>query len=188
MIELMTALAVLAILVGIAVPSMTRFAAQWRVSNAVNAFMGAMRTARTEAVARGKVVRLCRITNATATCKPAKTTDGFVSGWILYVDTNNDADYKTSDKDVLLLQQNDWGGMAGIIPDTDSVDIAFMPSGIMRGTDGSNKESGLGVEFRASQYVDAASTPWAVRGVCVRSTGIPTVVAKSADCVAGTNK
>ena len=65
-IELMVTLAILAILIGIAAPSMTRFIVQWRLSNAVNAVTGSLRIARTEAIARARPVVVCQLRAGTA--------------------------------------------------------------------------------------------------------------------------
>ncbi|WP_369633010.1 Tfp pilus assembly protein FimT/FimU [Variovorax sp. V512] len=72
-IELMVTLAILAILIGIAAPSMTRFIVQWRLSNAVNAVTGSLRTARTEAIARARPVVVCQLRAGTAVeCETAR--------------------------------------------------------------------------------------------------------------------
>ena len=74
MVELMVVLAVAAILVGLAIPSMSRTVAEWRLSNAVNAFSGSLRVARSEAIARGRAVRLCRTTAAAPACAASSST------------------------------------------------------------------------------------------------------------------
>ena len=129
MVELMVVLAVAAILVGLAIPSMSRTVAEWRLSNAVNAFSGSLRIARAEAIARGRVVRMCRTTaGASETCTSATSVNDYSSGWMVYVDADNNGSYGTAGGDLILLKQAPFTGLSGITPNADNVSLVFLPT------------------------------------------------------------
>jgi type IV fimbrial biogenesis protein FimT len=86
LVELMVTLSVLAILLGIAVPSFTGAIASTAVAGHVNTFMADARFARTEAIKRGANVTMCRSDNAetaTPTCSTAAATD-WSAGWLIF--------------------------------------------------------------------------------------------------------
>ena len=130
MIELLTTIAILAILLGLAAPSMARFIADWRASNAVNAFTSSLRLARTEAIARSRPVVLCRVANDTSTaCQSSIGTNGFATGWIVFVNNDGDANfnYSAAGGDELLLRQTAPAGIADITP-TRAGRLVFLPN------------------------------------------------------------
>ena len=166
MVELMVVLAVAAILVGLAIPSMSRTVAEWRLSNAVNAFSGSLRIARAEAIARGRVVRMCRTTaGASETCTSATSVNDYSSGWMVYVDANNNGSYGTAGGDLILLKQAPFTGLSGITPNADNVSLVFLPTGIMRAS------QGLGLNFDSVMFTSTSETPWARKALCVTRTG-----------------
>lgn len=152
MIELLVTLAIAAILLSIGVPSFTRMMADWRLKNAVNAFNGGLRVARTEAIARRKVVKLCA-TNDTAEC-----VDGadYSKGWIVYTGEKN--------KPNTLITQQALTGFSSIKPGA-TVTIHFLPTGIMRGS------AGATFTFTTNAYKDDTSTAWAQRKITISRTG-----------------
>ncbi|MFV0601172.1 MAG: GspH/FimT family pseudopilin [Brachymonas sp.] len=166
MVELMVVLTVAAILVGLAIPSMSRMVAEWRLSNAVNAFSGSLRIARAEAIARGRVVRLCRTTaDAPETCTSATSVNDYSSGWMVYVDANNNGSYGASGGDLILLKQEPLRGLSAITPNANNVSLAFLPTGLMRGN------IGLGLNFDSVRFTSSSETPWARKALCVSRTG-----------------
>jgi type IV fimbrial biogenesis protein FimT len=86
MIELMTAMLILAILMGLAVPSFRQFAADSRAQAASSDLTTALSTARSEALKRSTRVIACATTDGT-TC--ANSTD-WTTGWLTFVDLNGD--------------------------------------------------------------------------------------------------
>ncbi|MCU6435654.1 GspH/FimT family pseudopilin [Undibacterium sp. Jales W-56] len=89
LVELMVTITIAVILLAIAVPNMTSFINNNRVSTAVNEFVGATTLARSEAIKQGKLVTICRSTNAmssTPTCD-ASALD-WTSGWLVYVENS----------------------------------------------------------------------------------------------------
>ncbi|MDQ7972016.1 MAG: GspH/FimT family pseudopilin [Rhodocyclaceae bacterium] len=179
-IELMVTLSILGILIAIAAPSMTRFVAQWRVSNAVNSFTGALRIARTEAIARSRPVVLCRVASNTSTsCQTTIGTNGLASGWIVFVDMDGNATFSTAGGDELLLRQEALSGIDSIEPtDSSMPKFTFYPSGL------SNKPAGF--NFDAAGFANTSIPDWARKGICMTKSGRIRYVADSADC--GTNE
>lgn len=88
LIELMVAIAVLAILVSVGIPSMVDFVRTNRRAAAVNALVTDLQRARSTAASSGTDVVLCHSTNGTS-CSGIPDPD-WSAGWILFVDDNGD--------------------------------------------------------------------------------------------------
>ncbi|CAN5379554.1 GspH/FimT family protein [soil metagenome] len=93
----MVVLAIVAILTTLAVPSFMRLVQTNTMSSNVNTFMADLRYARSESMRRGGGVVMCRSDNPEAASPVCKTTsgpgaNGWVSGWIVFLDMNNDVD------------------------------------------------------------------------------------------------
>lgn len=84
LIELMVGIMVLAILVGFAVPSFRSFAIESRISAASAELVTALNLARSEALRRSNLVRVCASADQ-ATC--SASTD-WATGWIVFADTD----------------------------------------------------------------------------------------------------
>ncbi|MBV6423727.1 MAG: hypothetical protein NAOJABEB_01534 [Steroidobacteraceae bacterium] len=85
--ELMITLAVAAVILSIGAPSFTEFRRNNRLTGVGNELLGAMQTARTEAIKRQVPVAVCPSNNpgdAGATCSA-----GAFTGWIVFVDPDN---------------------------------------------------------------------------------------------------
>lgn len=176
-IELLVTLVILGVLLGVAAPSMARFVADWRASNAVNAFTGSLRMARTEAIARSRPVVMCRVANDTSTaCLSAVGTNGFASGWIVFVNNDGDANfnYSAGNGDELLLRQTAPAGIADITP-TRPGRFVFLPNGLLN----SNNNA---VNIDAKGFDTTTTTPWARKALCISKPGRIRHVADNADC------
>lgn len=176
-IELLVTLAILAILVGVAAPSMSRFIGQWRASNTVNALTSSLRIARTEAIARGRPVVVCRVVSSTATaCQTAAGTKGYASGWIVFVNNDRDAnnDFSSTNGDELLLRQVESPGIATITLKT-AGRFVFLPNGLLNGT-------ANGIDIDATGFSSASATPWARKALCITKPGRIRYVANASDC------
>ena len=113
LVELMIVLVVMAVLLGIAVPSMTQFTFSGKLRSYSNEIVASALLARSEAIKRNQEVRLC-VPNSTATdC----ASGSWEAGWIVI----------TEDDVVLHRQQAITDGFK-IIGDVDS--IAFAASGV----------------------------------------------------------
>jgi type IV fimbrial biogenesis protein FimT len=162
-IELLVTLAILAILVGLAAPSMSRFIGQWRVSNAVNALTGSLRVARTEAIARARPVVVCGVASSTSTTC-LSTANGFASGWIVFVNNDRDANSNfASASDELLLRQEAPAGVANIRL-KNAGRFVFLPNGLLNDT-------ANGINIDASGFGSTTTTPWARKGLCITKPG-----------------
>ena len=101
LVELMVALAIVALLATLAAPSFSRLIASTRMSGNVNGFLADMRYARSESIRRGGGVTLCRSDAPEAAdpvCADAsgpggsggQSNPGWISGWIVFHDLDND--------------------------------------------------------------------------------------------------
>jgi type IV fimbrial biogenesis protein FimT len=88
--ELMITLAVAGTLAAIAVPNMRDFMRNNRLSSATNDMLRSVQVARSEAVKRQQVVTACASANPDAA--DAVCSEGNLSGWIVFQDTNNNWD------------------------------------------------------------------------------------------------
>ena len=95
LLELMVVLAIVAVLTTIAVPSFSRMLQSNTMASTVNTFLADMRFSRSEAMRRGGGVVMCRSDAPEATVPTCASGvgpggNGWVSGWIVYFDANND--------------------------------------------------------------------------------------------------
>lgn len=89
--ELMITLALAAVILSIGAPSFGEFRRNNRLTGVGNEFLGAMQTARTEAIKRQVPVAVCASGNPSAG-NAAACSAGAFSGWIAFVDNDNDCD------------------------------------------------------------------------------------------------
>lgn len=94
LIELLVAIAILGVLIAIAAPSFKRQIQANQITSNVNTFLADTRFARSEAVRRGGGVVMCRsdspeATNASCGTGSGPGGNGWVSGWIVFHDKNN---------------------------------------------------------------------------------------------------
>jgi len=85
LVELMVSLAVLAVLAAVAVPGLSQFAHQARMSMLGNQFLGDLANARSEAIKRGRRVVLCKSADGLV----CTSTGHWSQGWLVFEDTNN---------------------------------------------------------------------------------------------------
>ena len=95
MVELMVVVAIIAILTTLAAPSFKQLIQSNSMSSAVNSFLADMRYARSESTKRGSRVIMCRsddpeAANPVCGAGSGPGTNGWVSGWIVFVDVNGD--------------------------------------------------------------------------------------------------
>jgi type IV fimbrial biogenesis protein FimT len=87
LIEMLTVVGVVAILLGIAVPSYRYITNSYRMSGEVNGLLGDLQFARAEAIKEGQPITTC-VSKDGATCDAGSTT--WQEGWIVFQDLNND--------------------------------------------------------------------------------------------------
>jgi type IV fimbrial biogenesis protein FimT len=101
MIELLTVVSIVGLLLGIGVPSFRYVTTSNRVSSEVNALLGDMQFARSEAVKEGQMVTVCPSTNQTQ-CDVNSTT--WQTGWLVFRDINGNQQVATAATDILRRQ------------------------------------------------------------------------------------
>jgi type IV fimbrial biogenesis protein FimT len=112
LVELMVALAVAAILAGIAIPAFDSFILSNRLSSYASAFSASARVARSEAMKRNLPVTLCKSINGTS----CSTSGGWEQGWIVLSGTT-----------VIKAQQ---ATVAGYLLSSSTSSLTFQPSGL----------------------------------------------------------
>lgn len=86
LVEMMVTLAILAVLATLAAPSFSEAMLSNKLASFANRFVASAQVARSEAIKRNSVVRLCRSANGTS-CAGSGT---FQQGWVVFHDINND--------------------------------------------------------------------------------------------------
>ena len=100
LLEGLITVAVMAIVMAVAIPSMTTFIQNDRLSTQINALVGHLAYARSESVTRSQQVGVCVSSNTTS-CTGGTN---WQNGWIIYVDLNGDSSF-TAGETVLRAQQ-----------------------------------------------------------------------------------
>jgi type IV fimbrial biogenesis protein FimT len=93
LIELTMTMAIVAVLMAVAIPSFQYVTNANRMASEVNALLGDMQFARGEAIKQGLTVIVCTSSNQ-STCSGSAN---WQSGWIVYVDTNNNGSFDTGE-------------------------------------------------------------------------------------------
>jgi type IV fimbrial biogenesis protein FimT len=101
--ELLITVSILTLVMAIGVPSMRDFIKNDRLVTQINTLVGHLAYARSEAVLRPQPVIICASSNQTS-C----STNNWASGWILFVDTDNNSDFSAGED---MLRQFD--GLSG---------------------------------------------------------------------------
>src|SRR5215469_2877214 len=107
--ELLVVMAIVAILLGLGVPSFRYITNAYRMSAEVNGLLGDLQFARAEAIREGQTVTVCASTNGTA-CTGG---GNWASGWIVFSDPNSN---QTVDAGEVVLRRQ--AAFAGTTPDT----------------------------------------------------------------------
>lgn len=85
LIELLVTVSVLAVLLAVAIPGFQSFVVRNRLAAINNDLMTSLNLARSEAIKRATPVSVCRTNDNGATCA-----GNWSSGWMVFVNTNND--------------------------------------------------------------------------------------------------
>lgn len=94
LVELLTVIAIVAILMTIGVPSYRYLQNSYRISSEMNGLVGDLEFARAEAIKEGQTVTACISTDG-ATCATGAT--GWQAGWIVFNDVKDDQTVDTGD-------------------------------------------------------------------------------------------
>jgi len=105
MAELVIVMLIIAILTAIGVPMYRHVTTDNRMATEVNALLGDLEYARSEAVREGQTITVCVAGSVTSPYSCAGTgTDTWQDGWIVFVDADDNQTIE-SDQDVLRVQQ-----------------------------------------------------------------------------------
>jgi type IV fimbrial biogenesis protein FimT len=159
LVETLVVIAIVAILLGIAVPSYKYITNSYRMTGEVNGLLGDAQFARSEAIKEGNQVILCSSTNGTSCAGVATWQDG----WIVCVDLNNDGNCDAGDP--VLRTQATWVNTDTFVSDNATA-IIF------------NRE-GFAVGFPAEAILtlhDKTANPVWTRCLEIQTVGIMTVV------------
>ncbi len=97
-IELMVAVAIVAILAALAAPSFTPLLERWRVRQAVENMTSTLYYARSEAIKRGGRVGIQKVAQGTNGCKLASTNEEWGCGWFVFVDSDDNGKWKSGEE------------------------------------------------------------------------------------------
>lgn len=103
LLELIITVAIVAIVVAIAIPSMTTFTQNDRLTTNINTLIGHLAYARSEAVKRSQQVSIC-VSNNSGDPAPSCTAGNWADGWIVYIDADADNSF-TAGEEVIRVQQ-----------------------------------------------------------------------------------
>jgi type IV fimbrial biogenesis protein FimT len=117
MTELVTVMLIIGILTAIGTPTFKYVTASNRIAGEVNALLGDMQFARSQAIKQGQSVTVCT-SNDSATCAGA-TANTWQSGWIIFLDPNGNH-VVDSGEAVLRVQPAFTGGDTFVGPSTPS--------------------------------------------------------------------
>ncbi|MCP4331659.1 MAG: prepilin-type N-terminal cleavage/methylation domain-containing protein [Gammaproteobacteria bacterium] len=99
LLELLITGAVISIVMAIAIPSMTTFTQNDRLTTNINSLIGSLSYARSEAVKRSQQVAVC-VSSDTASC----TGGSWEDGWIVYIDADGSSTFSAGEE-ILRAQQ-----------------------------------------------------------------------------------
>jgi type IV fimbrial biogenesis protein FimT len=122
-IELLVVMAIIAILLGIAVPSFVGITQSNRVAGEINALSGDMQFARAEAIKEGLPVSICASANGTS-CLGANTWN---KGWIVFFDPNGNQTVDLGD--TVLRKQIPWTSTDTFTADNNTAAFSYSRDG-----------------------------------------------------------
>lgn len=88
-IEIMTAMAILGVLLAIGVPNFTAMIRNNRTASLTNSFIGSISTTRSEAVTRGIPMTICAANAARTNCE-GENANPWSNGWLIFTDRTGD--------------------------------------------------------------------------------------------------
>ncbi|WP_031255978.1 GspH/FimT family pseudopilin [Curvibacter lanceolatus] len=127
LLELLVSIAIVAIMVRLAVPSYQFIINSSRISGELNGLLTSFQFARAEAVRRGLSVTVCSSANGTS----CSSTNNWKSGWLVFVDVNNNASLDAGD--TVLRQQATLASANTVVADNSVSTVRFNREGIAAG-------------------------------------------------------
>lgn len=126
LLELMVVLAIAGVLAAIAIPAMSNFMRNSRITAAANDVMAALHFTRSEAIKRRQPVTLCTSANAQAAA-PACANSPLLTGWIAFVDLNQSENVDAGE--AILLQHEAMNPQITARSSLDRFRVTYLPNG-----------------------------------------------------------
>lgn len=104
LLELLVTLAIGAVLLGLAVPSLQGLMSGSQLSATTNTLVYSLQTARSEAIKRGATVGVCTSTTPLAANAACDSGAGYDSGWIVFVDADDSGAREAAEEIVLTVE------------------------------------------------------------------------------------
>jgi type IV fimbrial biogenesis protein FimT len=131
LVELLTTLAVAAIVLTAGVPSFRELIQNNRLATATNELVATLHLARSEAIKRNARVTVCKSVNGTS----CATSGDWSQGWLVFTDPNSNAAYDSSTETLLHVQRRFSG--ASVTGEGDLADyVSYLGSGHSKLTSG----------------------------------------------------
>jgi type IV fimbrial biogenesis protein FimT len=170
--ELVVTLGVAAVIIGIGAPNFEQFRANNRLTGVANDYLGAILSARSEAMKRQTPVALCPSNNPES--PDAECSNGAFTGWITFVDENNDC-LRDEDDDELLRTQPTID--EAVRTDADGVCLSFGANGFRQVIAGRNTVTrAVFCDERGNNPIAPDSPDSFARGIEVQPTGRAAIV------------
>ncbi|WP_219910094.1 GspH/FimT family pseudopilin [Variovorax sp. WS11] len=133
LVESMVVIAISAILVGLAAPSMRKLIERNGVNESLDSLTSSLAFARAEAIKRGFPVIVCRSTGAETNTPTCSSNLAWNTGWLVFADFDSDGGFDSSKDDVLLRVQGSLE-KNGTLQQTSASyqSLLFRPTGTLR--------------------------------------------------------
>lgn len=126
-IEIMVAVAILAILVGVGAPSLRDFVIRSRISSQSSDLAVDLQLARSESARRGQRVMLCASNTTYDGCSGTAT--GWAAGWIVFADVDHGGSFNSGDEILRVHQALPTGVTLAVTPSVDK--MIYRPTGLV---------------------------------------------------------
>ena len=133
LLELMMVITIVAILLGIAVPSFRYVTNSNRVANEVNGLLGDLQFARSEAIKEGASISVCAAVNPTATAAACSGSNAWQTGWVVFVDVNGSGKMDNPADTVLRVQPQFASATDTFLADNGVTFVTFNREGFASG-------------------------------------------------------
>lgn len=130
LVELMVAIAILAVLAAIAAPGFKGLMERWHVRQSVESLQSTLYYARAEAVKRGGRVVLYKNAQGSDGCREAATNQEWGCGWFVFVDTNKNGTLQASEE---VLQRVRPSGKVNVMRSSSGAGMKFDRYGMAGG-------------------------------------------------------
>jgi type IV fimbrial biogenesis protein FimT len=155
LVELIVCVSMLAVLVGLAVPSFSGLQSDWRRDSAIRDFMGDLQLARSTALRTSRAVVMCVTTNGVG-CELGATSTDWRQGWVVFSDL--DGDNTRNNNEPLIVQRGPLMGLQQMQSNVAPGRIALRSNGMLNSgnttvlvlPNGANGQVPAGIQINAT--------------------------------------